>query len=112
VTTGSLIGTVTRPGALPSAVNEQLTVPIDLGQSTATCRTLDMAIGPTDLIAAGEPMHMDQMPVNVSMQQGPGTRLLNPLCTAENLIKGNQPVASPELRDALDQVLVELGAGD
>lgn len=109
VTRGTLVGTVTRAGALQSEVTQEITVPVDLGQSTATCRTLNLAIGPADLVVAGEPTHIDQMPLNVSMQQGPGSRLVIPLCTAENLIKGNRPTASPELSDALDQVLVLLG---
>lgn len=111
VATGSLIGTVTRPGALHSEVDEHLTLPVDLGQSTATCRALNLAIGPGDLIVAGEPMHMEQTPLNISMQQGPGSRLVIPLCAAGNLIKGNRPTASPELRDVLDQILTLLPQG-
>lgn len=108
VADGAAWGSVSRPGALQTKVDEQITLPVDWGQATATCRMMDLAVGPADLPMAATTMHVDQMVLNVSMPQGPGSRLLLPLCAMGNLLK-QRPLDEAQLATVLNAILALLG---
>lgn len=110
VATGAAWGSVSRPGALQTKVDEQTTLPVDWGQTTATCHMMDLAVGPADVPMGGTTVRVDQMVLNVSMPQGPGSRLLLPLCTMNSLLKGH-PINEAQLGDVLNDILALLGQG-
>ena len=72
---------------------------------------VDLAVGPRDVTLAGTPLHVDQTRVNISMPEGPGSRLMVPLCAAGELMNGPRAQANPGLRDLLNQMLILLGQG-
>lgn len=111
VASGSLTGTLSRSGALQTSVDQQITLPVDRQPSTGSCRMINIAVGPADLGVSEVPLHMDQAIVNISMPQGPGSRLLVPLCAAGDALKQPPAQGDPILRELLNQMLSLLGQG-
>lgn len=108
--TGAAWGALSQPGALQRAVDQQITLPVDWGQTTATCQMLNLAVGPADLPIGGPTVHVDQTILNVSKPQGPGSRLGVPLCAIGNLLK-QHPISEPQLAGVLNEILRLLGQG-
>jgi hypothetical protein len=74
---------------------------------TATCEILDLQLGPLDLNLLGLMVHLDQVNLNITAQQGPGNLLGNLLCAVANLLNAGGPLTS--LAGLLNQILNILG---
>jgi hypothetical protein len=87
------------PGAAPSAVE----IPVDLAstanggaspkgmmsiQAAGSCDILNLVLGPLDLNLLGLQVHLDQVVLNITAQQGPGNLLGNLLCAITGLLDG------------------------
>ena len=80
---GNVIGTVTN------LVTSLLVTP-----GTATCEILDLHLGPLDLNLLGLMVHLDQVNLNISAEQGPGNLLGNLLCAVAHLLDGGGPLTA------------------
>ncbi len=91
-------------------VSENLTLPIGIGQ--ATCEILELTLGPLDPDLLGLVVHLDQVFLEITAEQGPGNLLGNLLCAVAGLLDGgiNLGVVADLLNVILD-VLQELGIG-
>jgi hypothetical protein len=93
--TGSTVGTVTETVSAPAAV------------ALATCRVLDLVLGPLHLDLLGLVVDLNQVHLVINAQSGPGNLLGNLLCAITNLLNGN-PSASA-LAALLNALLALLG---
>jgi hypothetical protein len=73
------VGTLTGPGVTDQAV----TVPL---QATGTCDILHLTLGPLDLNLLGLVVHLDQVVLDITAEQGPGNLLGNLLCAVAGLL--------------------------
>jgi hypothetical protein len=80
---GNIIGTVT---------NQVISLLVSPG--TATCEILDLHLGPLDLTLLGLMVHLDQVNLNITAEQGPGNLLGNLLCAVAHLLDGGGPLTS------------------
>jgi hypothetical protein len=78
VAVGQLTGNGIPAGA--PAVN----VPVQA--INGTCQILDLTLGPLDLDLLGLQVHLDQVHLNITAQQGPGNLLGNLLCALAGLL--------------------------
>ena len=53
-----------------------------------TCQILNLTLGPLDLDLLGLVVHLDQVNLNITAQQGAGNLLGNLLCAVANLLNG------------------------
>jgi hypothetical protein len=81
---GTLTGTATdSAGALLGTVTQQVNVPL---QVTGTCDILHLNLGPLDLNLLGLVVHLDEVVLDITAQQGPGNLLGNLLCAVTGLL--------------------------
>ncbi|SCG52020.1 hypothetical protein [Micromonospora inositola] len=81
---GTLTGTLTNPAGTPlGAVTQQVTVPV---QVSGTCDILNLDLGPLDLNLLGLQVHLDEVVLDITAQQGPGNLLGNLLCAVAGLL--------------------------
>jgi len=73
------VGTLTGPGV----TNQAVTVPL---QATGTCDILHLTLGPLDLNLLGLVVHLDQVVLDITAEQGPGNLLGNLLCAVAGLL--------------------------
>jgi hypothetical protein len=66
----------------------------------ATCRILDLVLGPLDLDLLGLQVHLNRVVLNIVAESGPGNLLGNLLCAIAGLLDG-----SPALQDVLDAIV-------
>ena len=93
------------PGSVQRRVSQPVTIPIDRGASVSTCYMLQLFVGPADVPLAGEQVHLGRSNFITELREGPGSRLLMPLCGIRDLL----PTAdSVTLRDALNDVIRHL----
>lgn len=91
---GNVMGTVTNvPVAVPAA-------------ATATCDILNLTLGPLDLNLLGLKVHLNQVVLTITAQQGPGNLLGNLLCAIANLLNTGGPLS--QLVSLLNQVIALL----
>jgi hypothetical protein len=84
---GTLTGTLTdSTGAVLGTVTQQATVPL---QVTGTCQILHLDLGPLDLNLLGLHVHLNEVVLDITAQQGPGNLLGNLLCAVANLLNGS-----------------------
>jgi hypothetical protein len=104
---GTLTGTLTDAlGTVLGTVNQQITMP--LAQASGSCQILNLTLGPLDLNLLGLLVHLDQVHLNITAQQGPGNLLGNLLCAVAGLLDNN--AASPNAITALlNNILRALG---
>jgi hypothetical protein len=67
---------------------------------TATCRILDLVLGPLDLDLLGLKIHLNRVVLNIVAESGPGNLLGNLLCAIAGLLDG-----TPALQDVLDAIV-------
>jgi len=98
---GATIGTVT---------NVPITLPVTLGGGGggATCRILDLTLGPLDLNLLGLMVHLDRVHLTITAQQGPGNLLGNLLCAVAHLLDNSGPNALQRLVTLLNRILAGL----
>ncbi|MET8836691.1 hypothetical protein ABZV78_22610 [Micromonospora sp. NPDC004540] len=81
---GTLAGTLTNSaGTSLGAISQQITVPV---QASATCDILNLDLGPLDLNLLGLQVHLDEVVLDITAQQGPGNLLGNLLCAVAGLL--------------------------
>jgi hypothetical protein len=73
------VGTLTGTGV----TNQAVTVPL---QATGTCDILHLTLGPLDLNLLGLVVHLDQVVLDITAEQGPGNLLGNLLCAVAGLL--------------------------
>jgi hypothetical protein len=112
VAKGTFTGTV---GTAGDAVKKKVTIPVG-GPSAATaktnaaaaqplqatCQILDLVLGPLDLNLLGLVVHLDQVHLNITADQGPGNLLGNLLCAVAGLLDGP---STPAVNDILSNLL-------
>jgi len=106
VAIGTLTGTVTNlvTGAT-STISQALTLPV-IGAS-GTCDILHLTLGPLDLNLLGLTVHLNQVVLDITAQQGPGNLLGNLLCAVAGLLDAGGPLSS--IAGLLNQILRALG---
>jgi hypothetical protein len=101
-------GSVVRRLNEPQRVVFPVTLPTSGGTSTAgndvsiaaTCRILDLVLGPLDLDLLGLQVHLNRVVLNIVAESGPGNLLGNLLCAVAGLLDG-----TPALQDVLDAIV-------
>jgi len=103
VAIGNLTGTLTdTAGNLIGTVTNQV-VSLLVTPGTATCDILNLTLGPLDLSLLGLMVHLDQVHLDITAQQGPGNLLGNLLCAVAHLLDAGGPLTS--LAGLLNQIL-------
>jgi hypothetical protein len=74
------VGTVT---GIPGVADQAVTLPL---QATGTCDILHLTLGPLDLNLLGLVVHLDQVVLDITAEQGPGNLLGNLLCAVAGLL--------------------------
>ena len=85
---GTFTGTVTDAAGSVTSGTQQVTLPVDLQQTQGSCQILDLVLGPLDLDLLGLQVHLDQVHLNITAQQGSGNLLGNLLCAVAGLLDG------------------------
>ena len=98
---GTLTNTVT--GATQT-VSENVVVPL---QVTGTCDILHLELGPLDLDLLGLVVHLDQVVLDITAEQGPGNLLGNLLCAVAGLLDNGGPLQG--ISQLLNRILAILG---
>ena len=81
---GTVTGTMTdSTGATQTVANRAVTVPL---QATGTCDILHLTLGPLDLNLLGLVVHLDQVVLDITAEQGSGNLLGNLLCAVAGLL--------------------------
>ena len=107
VAIGTLSGTLTD--ALGNVIGTVTNVPITLPVASiaGTCEILELTLGPLDLNLLGLMVHLDQVHLEITAQQGPGNLLGNLLCAVAGLLDDNGPLSG--IARLLNQILRILG---
>jgi hypothetical protein len=100
---GTLNAALTGPaGSVQRRASQPVTLPVDRGASNSTCYQLNLYLGPGDATVDGSPVRLDRSNFLIELLEGPGSRLLMPLCGIRDLL----PAAdTATLRDALNDVV-------
>jgi len=102
--TGVLNGTLTTVGGIVTNItNQAVTLPVTGAAPSGSCQILDLRLGPLDLNLLGLVVHLDQVHLNITAQQGPGNLLGNLLCGVANLLNGG--TGSGGLANLLNRLL-------
>jgi len=105
VAIGNVAGTLTNTvtGATQT-VSRNAVVPL---QVTGTCEILHLELGPLDLDLLGLVVHLDQVVLDITAEQGPGNLLGNLLCAVAGLLDNGGPLQG--IAQLLNQILAILG---
>ena len=100
--TGAVVGTIT---------NQAVTAPV---QATGTCEILHLELGPLDLDLLGLVVHLDQVVLDITAEQGSGNLLGNLLCAVAGLLDqtgsgGGLSGVLQSIVQVLNQILGALG---
>ncbi|WP_446217048.1 hypothetical protein [Micromonospora sp. IBHARD004] len=108
---GTFTGTVTDAAGTATTGTQQVSLPVDVAQSQGSCEVLDLVLGPLDLNLLGLEVHLDQVHLNITAQQGPGNLLGNLLCAVAGLLDGPTGVNAilQQIANLLNQLLGVLG---
>ena len=107
VAVGTLTGVVTdAAGNVLREVNRTVTLLVDVTQ--ATCEILTLSLGPLDLDLLGLVIHLDEVNLTITAEQGPGNLLGNLLCAIAGLLDSPTTPLSAIAR-LLNQILAILG---
>ena len=104
--TGTLTGTLTdSAGAAVGTVTQSVSMPAAVAQ--ATCRVLDLTLGPLHLDLLGLVVDLNQVHLTINAVPGPGNLLGNLLCAITHLLDQNPSAGS--LAAILNFLLALLG---
>jgi hypothetical protein len=109
---GTLAGTITNPDGTTTAVPATtVEMPVNVQQSEGTCQILHLVLGPLDLDLLGLQVHLNQVVLDITAQQGPGLLLGNLLCAIAALLDGPTGVNAilQQIANLLNQLLGLLG---
>lgn len=104
---GTFTGTVTDAAGNVTSGTQQVSLPVNLQESDGSCEILDLVLGPLDLNLLGLEVHLDQVHLNITAQQGPGNLLGNLLCAIAGLLDGPTGVGAivQQIVNLLNQIL-------
>jgi hypothetical protein len=104
---GTLTGTLTNSvGTTIGTVTQQVTTPL---QASGTCDILHLNLGPLDLDLLGLQVHLDEVVLDITAQQGPGNLLGNLLCAVAGLLDNSGGGALNGVVALLNRILSLLG---
>ncbi len=104
VAIGTLTGTLTNSlGQVVGTVTQAVTLPV---AANGTCQVLHLELGPLDLNLLGLMVHLNQVVLNITAQQGGGL-LGDLLCSVANLLNNNSSLNA--LTNLLNNILRILG---
>jgi hypothetical protein len=104
--TGTLTGTLTdSAGAAVGTVTQSVSAPVAVAQ--ATCRVLDLTLGPLHLDLLGLVVDLNQVHLTINAVPGPGNLLGNLLCAITHLL--DQTPSAGALAAILNALLALLG---
>jgi len=108
---GTLAGTITNPDGTTATVNETIQLPVNLQQSSGSCQILHLVLGPLDLDLLGLQVHLNQVVLDITAQQGPGNLLGNLLCAIAGLLDAPTGLNAilQQIANLLNQLLGVLG---
>ncbi|GAA2096227.1 hypothetical protein GCM10009841_07890 [Microlunatus panaciterrae] len=108
---GTFTGTVTDAAGQVTSGTQQVSVPVDLAQSSGSCQILDLVLGPLDLDLLGLQVHLDTVHLNITAQSGPGNLVGNLLCAVAGLLNGPTGLNAivTQIANLLNQILGLLG---
>ncbi|HKU69010.1 MAG TPA: hypothetical protein VJP85_14665 [Candidatus Baltobacteraceae bacterium] len=99
---GTLAGTLTNTATgVTQTVNQAVQIPVT--SVDPSCTILTLTLGPLDLNLLGLMVHLNQVVLTITAQQGPGNLLGNLLCAITNLLNGGAPLTS--ITHLLNQIL-------
>jgi hypothetical protein len=89
VANGTLSGTVTDASGntLATLANQAVQIPVNLPNTSGTCQILHLDLGPLDLTLLGLHIHLNEVVLDITAQQGGGL-LGDLLCGIANLLNG------------------------
>jgi hypothetical protein len=103
---GDLTGTYTNASGTTPVNVENVRMPVQ-AQQGMTCEILNLTLGPLDLDLLGLIVHLDQVHLEITAEQGPGNLLGNLLCAVAGLLDSQ---ASPNaLAQLLNHILRIIG---
>jgi hypothetical protein len=103
---GNLTGTYTDANGVTEQVDRDVRMPAQ-AQAGATCEILNLTLGPLDLDLLGLIVHLDQVHLEITAEQGPGNLLGNVLCAVAGLLDSQ---TSPNaLAQLLNRILSIIG---
>ena len=104
VANGTLSGTVTDTAGntLATLSGQAVQLPVNMANTTATCQILHLDLGPLDLTLLGLHVHLNEVVLDITAQQGGGL-LGDLLCGIANLLNGGG--ALTDLAGLLNQVV-------
>ncbi len=106
-TVGTVTGTLTDSlGTVIGTVTQQATLPL---QVSGTCEILHLDLGPLDLNLLGLQVHLDEVVLDITAQQGAGNLLGNLLCAVAGLLDNNGNGVLNGIVALLNQILGALG---
>ncbi len=100
VAIGTLTGTLTNSlGQVVGTVTQAVTLPVT---ASGTCQVLHLTLGPLDLNLLGLMVHLNQVVLDITAQQGGGL-LGDLLCSVANLLNNNSNLTA--LTNLLNNIL-------
>lgn len=107
---GNLTGQIANSGqgGVQQVTQNDLAMPVNLDQTTASCQILDLVLGPLDLDLLGLQVALDTVHLNITAVPGAGNLLGNLLCGVAGLLDGTNLGG---LTDLLNQILQGLLGG-
>lgn len=105
VAVGNLTGTATTTAGT-QAVSQAVQIPVTAAQ--ATCDILHLELGPLDLDVLGLVIHLDQVVLDITADQGPGNLLGNLLCAIAGLLDPGPANPLGQIVTLLNQILAIL----
>lgn len=100
---GTLTGTLTDPLGNVTSVVRNLTIPLNVGATQATCAILHLELGPLTLDLLGLVVNLNRVILDIDAQSGSGKLLGNLLCTVAGLL--DNPNALAKLLDRILGIL-------
>lgn len=101
---GTLAGTLTNTATgATAAVSQPIQMPVSADQS---CQILNLTLGPLDLNLLGLMVHLNQVVLTITAQQGSGNLLGNLLCAVAGLLDNNSSLTA--IANLLNQILAAL----
>ena len=94
-------------GNVVASGTQQITLPVLLPPTAASCEIIDLVLGPLDLNLLGLEVHLDTVHLNITAVPGPGNLLGNLLCAIAGLLDGPSPLSG--IAALLNRVLAILG---
>lgn len=107
---GNLTGQLSNTGQGPAqrVTQNDVALPVNLEQTTASCQILDLVLGPLNLDLLRLQVALDTVHLNITAVPGAGNLLGNLLCSVAGLLDGSDLGG---LTNILNQILQALPGG-